>query len=208
VPDRAAPAAVAPHSVESATPPNLASEPAPDAQPTSFTTGPASRAQPLPLQSIAPPGLSGTAPSASEYAVKAAFLVTFRDYVQWPATVSADASGSVTIGILGDDPFGDALERRGQRVTRSRRAEDLKGAQIVFISKSESAHLPEILTSFAGANVLTVGEVDGFAKQGGIIEFIQEGENIRFQINSGAARRAGLQFNLRLLRLAVRVFNE
>jgi len=150
-------------------------------------------------------GFLGTTARAgvSEYDVEAAFLAKFPDFVKWPAS-----SGSpVTIGVLGDDPFGGALDQMA-RVKRSRRVEDLKGCKIVFISRSERGNLEGILASLSGANVLTVGDSEGFAKQGGIIEFVVEGGKVRFEINTGAAGRSGLQISSQLLKLAIHVVNS
>ncbi len=156
----------------------------------------------------------GRAESAaySEYEIKAAFLFNFVQFVKWPPT----SGGQMTIGILGDDPFGGALERtiqgesvngRKLAVRRARKAEDLKGCQIVFVSNSEGGNLSAILATLAEANVLTVGEQDGFVKQGGTIGFTSGGGKVRFEINTGAARRASLEISSRLLKLASRVGN-
>jgi hypothetical protein len=149
-------------------------------------------------------GFLGTTARAgvSEYEVEAAFLAKFPDFVKWPAS-----SGSpVIVGVLGDDPFGGTLDQM-VKVKRSRRVEELKGCKIIFISRSERGNLEGILASLASANVLTVGDGDGFVRQGGVIEFVVEGGKVRFQINTGAAGRGGLQISSQLLKLAVRVVN-
>ena len=56
--------------------------------------------------------------------------------------------------------------------------------------------------------MLTVGETDGFARQGGTIGFTMEGDRVRFEINTRAAQRAGLEISSRLLRLASRVIGS
>lgn len=156
-------------------------------------------------------GREGRAQSAaySEYEIKAAFLFNFAQFVKWPAS-----GGQMTIGILGDDPFGGALEKTvkgesvdGRKLTirRARKAEDLKGCQIVFVANSEGGNLNAILAALAGANVLTVGELDDFVKQGGAIGFTSSGGKVRFEINTGATQRAGLNISSRLLKLASRV---
>jgi len=137
-----------------------------------------------------------------EYKAKAGFLVRFPDYVKWPTS----GGGPIRVGILGDDSFGSALDKLKPK--RSRRIEDLKDCQMIFISKSEQAKIAAILASLEGENILTVGETEGFAKLGGEIGFVIEGDKLLFEINPGAARRAGLGFDLRLLRLAARVVNS
>jgi len=139
---------------------------------------------------------------AHEYTAKAASLVLLSDYVKWPEPVSSP----LTVGILGDDPFGGALDKMNPK--RSRRIEDLKDCQILFIANSERENVGAILDRLAGTNVLTVGDSEGFAQRGGVIGFVLEGDQVRFEINTGAARQAGLRLDLRLLKLAVRVFKS
>ena len=143
--------------------------------------------------------------TVSEYDLKAAYLSNFVQFVKWPG------AGSGVVGILGDDPFGTKLEAALQgklSVKRSRKPEDLKGCKVVFIAKSERGSLGGILASLAGTGVLTVGESEGFAKQGGIIGFTMEGERVRFEINTRAAQRGGLEISSRLLKLATRLINS
>lgn len=143
---------------------------------------------------------------STEYEIKAAMLLNFAGFVKWPAP-----KGQFTIGILGQDPFGSAFDQmlqgrevggRKMVIIRSREAGDLTGCQIVFIPMSEQAKVAEILARLRGAHVLTVGEHEGFVKQGGAIGFSTAGGKVRFEINTGAARDAGLEINPRLLQLS------
>lgn len=147
----------------------------------------------------------------SEYELKAAFLSNFTQFVKWPAKALGDAGAPFSIGVLGDDPFGGALEKivQGQAVSgrriairRGRRADDVRSCQIVFISKSERGRIAEHIAGLQGAAMLTVGETEQFTRQGGAIGFTMEGDKVRFEINSGAAQRAGLELSSRLLKLA------
>lgn len=140
--------------------------------------------------------------AVTEYDVKAALIAKFPQFVTWPSS-----HASVTVGIVGADPFGGALDKM-LKVKHARQVEDLKDCQVVFIPKSERGNAGAILSSLSGANILTVGESEGFARQGGVIGFVMEGDKVRFEINTGAARRAGLSIKLQLSRLAVRVFNS
>lgn len=152
-----------------------------------------------------------------EYEVKAAFLVNFTQFVKWPAAAFADAGAPFAIGILGDDPFGGALEKIAQTRTvagrkivirRGRRAEELRNCQVVFVPASERANGAAIVASLAGTHILIVGEHDGFVKQGGAIGFTSGGGKVGFEINHGAARSAGLEISSRLLKLAGRVLGS
>lgn len=101
-----------------------------------------------------------------EYQIKAAFLFHFAQFVEWPSTSFTNANAPIVIGVLGENSFGGALdeivkgETIGNRkiaVQYSRRAQDLKNCQIVFVSKSEITLLPRILKELNGNNLLTVG---------------------------------------------------
>ena len=150
-----------------------------------------------------------TAPS--EYAVKAAFLLKFADYVDWPADQRRGASPFV-VAVLGTDPFGEQLdemlarkELRGRKLIARRfsRIEDAaEEANILFISSSERTDLPRILRVLDGRPILTVGDMDHFASRGGIVGFRLQGNTVRFDINLQEAEKAGLKLSSQLLKLA------
>jgi hypothetical protein len=50
--------------------------------------------------------------------------------------------------------------------------------------------------------VLTVGETEGFASQGGIVNFKLEGGRVRLEINIDAAAQAKLRISSKVLNLA------
>jgi len=153
----------------------------------------------------------GQSHEASGYEVKTAFLFNFAKFIDWPPSSFANPQFPFTICVLGLDPFGNVLDEAlqgkviGDRPLALRRLKDKAEArrcQIVFVSSSESAHLAEILVSLQGANVLLVGETNGFAASGGTIEFTLEENHVRFSINTDAVNRSGLRFSSKLLALA------
>jgi len=61
----------------------------------------------LVLALLAGAAFAGDLPDSSdEYRVKALFLFNFAKFVEWPNALPGDG---ISIGILGDDPFGDML---------------------------------------------------------------------------------------------------
>ena len=145
-----------------------------------------------------------------EYQLKAVYLFKFAQFVRWPARAFADAAAPLVIGVLGDDAFGGTLEElsRGESIgshklviRHSARVEDLKGCQMIFASKWESARLAEVFALLEGASVLTVGESDQFERHGGVINFVMHGSTLGFRINNKAARRVGLEISSKLLKL-------
>ena len=160
---------------------------------------------------VVPAILGGVvAQSSSEYQIKAAFLYNFAKFVEWPAKALPETSTSMTLCILGEDPFGTDLEQsldgktvngKSIAIKRFRGIRGLEVCHILFISSSERLHLPEILDALREASVLTVGETEQFAKLGGIINFTIEENKVRFEINVDAVERAGLKISSRLLKL-------
>ncbi len=142
-----------------------------------------------------------------EYGVKAAFLLNFTKFVEWPPN-PASADPSFNICILGEDPFHGVLDRiaegeavNGRRlvVQKIRRVEP-RLCRMIFIGRGEP-EVPRLLES-VGPGVLTVGEGERFLHEGGMIAFVIEGRRVRFDVNQRAASRAGLQISSRLLSVA------
>jgi hypothetical protein len=152
----------------------------------------------------------------AEYEVKAAFLFNFSKFVDWPESSFADARAPIVLGIVGDNPFGDDLRNivngqvvkgRSIRVSTFRFGDDLRACQIIFVGASERGHTLQILASLRGADVLTVSDIDGFAKVGGVMQFVVEQGRVRFLVNLEAASQTKLRINSKLLALA-RVINR
>jgi hypothetical protein len=151
-----------------------------------------------------------------EYPVKAAFLYRFVQFVEWPQA-SPLPPASITIGVLGRDPFGDVLDKvvlekmvagRSLAIRRFASVAALEPCEILFISSSEMPHLPEILARLQRAPVLTVGEADRFARRGGMIGFFYENNRVRLEVNREAAESAGLRVSSKLLTVARLVKTE
>src|ERR1051326_4432727 len=152
-----------------------------------------------------------------EYQLKAAFLYNFAKFMTWPTNAFSDAGTPLTIGLLGDDPFGPRLKDTVQGKTvngRSivlrplKRDESPKGCHILFISRSEKERIPAILASVEGQSILTVSEVERFAHNGGMINFVVVSESVRFEMNVQAAERAGLQVSSKLAGVGIMVKPE
>jgi uncharacterized protein DUF4154 len=149
--------------------------------------------------------LTAQSTSSREYEIKAAYLYNFTKYVDWPTS-----KDTITIGVLGDNPFGAALAAINGKSVKGRRVvvreiasvRDASTCQMIFVSSSQRQRLQEIFENSKNAHVLTVGEMQGFAAEGGIINFIEENNKVRFEINPDAARRTGLTISSELLKLA------
>lgn len=165
------------------------------------------------LAVLAPAAQGQTGPAPTEYEVKAAFLYNFAKFVSWPPAAFPDAEAPFQLGILGDDPFGEALARlvASQRVqgrpfviVHGRSPAELARCHILFISDSEQSRLAQHLAALRQAHsyALTVSDLDDFRAAGGMIHFVLERSRVRFQINPDSATAAGLTISSKLLSLA------
>jgi hypothetical protein len=97
---------------------------------------------------------------------------------------------------------GKQVRGRIININRTNSAKGLTNCHILFIGSSEKWHIQEILRIIKGLNILTIGDTDGFAQKGIIINFYTEEQKVRFEINLDAAKRANLTISSRLLSLA------
>jgi len=150
-----------------------------------------------------------------EYKVKAVFIYNFAKFVEWPADESPKRDKILSLCVLGDDPFGANFNAiRGKtikgRTVESRTImsiEKAKDCDCLFISDSEKSNVAKILGDLKAHKVLTISDMEGFLEAGGIIQFVLEKRKVRFLINMGAAKRAGLKVSSKLLELAKKVKN-
>jgi hypothetical protein len=146
-----------------------------------------------------------------EYQVKAAFLYNFAKFVEWPPGTFASSTDPIGICIVGQDPFGSALENTvqgkkvGDRIFAVRRLPDTQQAsqcQILFIGAAEWKRTRALLEAVKSPGVLTVGETDDFTVLGGIIGFRLDGPRVRIKVDLQTAERARLRISSKLLSLA------
>ncbi len=156
-------------------------------------------------------GLAAQGVRASEYQVKAVFLFNFAQFVAWPAEAFPASDTPLAICVLGNDPFGDALDRtvrderlggRPFQIQRYQSVDEIKICHILFISRSEGNRPEVILAGLKRRPILTVSDADGFAQRGGMIRFVTDRNRIRLQLNPAATEAAHLTVSSKLLRVA------
>jgi hypothetical protein len=142
--------------------------------------------------------------------VKAAFLLNFTKFVEWPAEGFADAGSPMAICVVGDAPIGQVLEQMvegesvdGRKLVVQRAPPEPAKCQVLFIGKSEK-EVPQLLAGL-GRSVLTVGEADGFLADGGMINFVIENRRVRFDINQKAVGNSALKLSSKLFNVARQV---
>jgi hypothetical protein len=150
------------------------------------------------------------AQSANEYQVKAAFILNFARFIEWPSDALREGDALV-IGVIGDDPFGNSIDQivsrgraNGRRlsVRRMKWGDNLRSCQVLFISSSERKHVREIIEGLRGSSVLTIGDISEFNRSGGMIKFFIQDNKVLFEINAAAASQARLKVSSKLMALS------
>ncbi|HWA29979.1 MAG TPA: YfiR family protein [Rhizomicrobium sp.] len=166
----------------------------------------------LALFAILAGGPDAHAQGSLEYAVKGAFLYKFLPFVEWPPSVFPAPNSPIAICILGNDPFGPALDKvvSEQRIAGHPLAlhhlpvgADAASCQAVFIGISDPRIEADAVHALDGKPVLTI--TDSGAADGGVISFVVEQNHVRFDIDDAAAAHDGLVISSKLLDLARKV---
>lgn len=162
---------------------------------------------------IAPTAAVAQSPAdIREYQRKAEFISSFTRFVDWPDRKFAQPGSPFIIGVYGSDNITSLLEEAIQNhqikgrpavIKHLLNKEELRSCHVLFISRSERDRLGPILGEVRRENVLTVGECDNFLGKGGVINFVNVGGQVRFQISIDAASREKLTVSSKLLQLAM-----
>lgn len=155
--------------------------------------------------------------SPGEYEVKAGFLYNFAVFVRWPDSAFESPESPFVFAIVGEDPFGRALDRalvgksihdRPIQVRRFARHQDIGECHALFVAESKPEELLRILRRVEDMPVLLIGEQEGFAADGGVVNFYVADKRVCFEINPGQAKQRDLKVSSKLLNLARIVTNK
>jgi hypothetical protein len=156
-------------------------------------------------------GTAGGAVAApNEYEVKAAFLYNFAKFTAWPSPPE-QAEDAFTICILGDDPFGPALDLlkgkpvdgRPVEVRRLTKPGEIGRCRMVFVGPPHAREIGSLAEKLRDQPVLTVGDGPGFVRSGGMIGFVLSDGRVRFEIGPDRISPTGLTVSSQLLKLAI-----
>ncbi len=169
-----------------------------------------------PLLAVLAAPASAQQDAALEYRVKAAYLVNFARYVDWPPG-AIPAAGPIRICVLGKSPFGAALHEaavgrtvggREVAIAEARSVREADGCAIVFVPLAEWRRNAVRADDLQSLRALVVGEGRDFARQAGTIGFVIADETVRFVVNLEARDRAGLRIGSRILALATDLYGH
>ncbi len=149
--------------------------------------------------------------SSREYQLKAAFLFNFAQFTQWPTNAFTNSHSPIVIGVLGRDPFGQALQEtvkgefingRPLALQHYDRVEEIKECHILFIAPSENRRSHRVVEALANRPILTVADAETEEGREVMIRFVERSNKLRVRINLEAVSEADLTLSSKLLRAA------
>ena len=153
-------------------------------------------------------------PKPTDYQVKAVYLTKFGKFIEWPSSVRTGSDDKFNVCVLGQDPFGAALDNAVQgefigrtplQARRISKVDEASACRVLFLPSSEDSQIKATLAALGSSSVLTVSDAPDFVRRGGMIQFVIDANRVHFEINLAAARRAGLTLSSDLLKLAVAI---
>lgn len=141
--------------------------------------------------------------AASQYTpnqVKAVYLYRIASFIQWDNEQDMD---SVRFCVVGNEEIKSTLEV----ITKGKKIRDLELEVVTGISSyCNVAFLSSNMTSKEvsehSSSIVTVSDIKGFTKQGGIIELQEVGTKVRPLINLGNSKEGPFSIGSRLLRVS------
>ena len=153
--------------------------------------------------------------SSNEDSLKAAFILNFARYVEWPES-SFKQAGEFCIASLGRSPLDRNLAALNGRSVKGRSVvfrqvstpEAAGQCQVLFIRRAEPSRLVKMLDSLKDKQVLTVSDQDGFCSYGGMLSLVSEQGKLVFDLNLEEAQRSKLKPSSHLMRLARKIYTR
>lgn len=148
---------------------------------------------------------------SKEYQLKSVLLWRLGQFTDWPTNAFESPTSPLVIGIVGENPFGDALALAVKDETAHGRQilvqpihqmSELKNCHILYINEPNPRALQQTLEVVGHRSILTVGDTEGFARVGGMVRFVTEHNKIKLRVNLGAVAAAHLTIDARVLRAA------
>lgn len=135
--------------------------------------------------------------------LEAAFLYQFSLFTQF-----ADESEALTVQIhdrpdllLAMQTLAARKKWHGKEIRVSGGGNGTK-AHMVFLSAPTDADLEVLVKQYEGCKCLIVTSREGFGRRGAVVNFYQEGDRLRFEINRGTSDKHQLKLSSQILRLA------
>ena len=144
---------------------------------------------------------------------KALFLYNFTKYIEWPSTMR---QGDFIIDVLGNPSLATELQTIAGKqkvgtqnivVKAVNSVDEIDNCHVLYLGHGKSALIGNVLTKLNGKNALVISDKEGMALQGAGINYIMDGDRLKYEVNRGNIEKKGLVVSNSLLSLGVAVSN-
>ena len=164
----------------------------------------------LTIATIMAAGSARAQGTLTEAQTKAAFVINFARYIEWPERIFTTRTAPLLICALGRSAVGNALEAHEGRQVQGRPVavrqllgiDETRPCQVLFIADSEERRMSQLLRALSGQPILTVSDADAFIDGGGAIGLVRAEQRLQFEVNRQALEQAQLKASSNLLKLA------
>jgi hypothetical protein len=141
--------------------------------------------------------------------IHAAMLYNFIKYVQWP---DEGSGGEFVVGVMGEDNVYNTLKQwydgkpKGPKkyvIKKLTSASDASNCQVVYIGKSRSNQLNDVMNFTSGKSVLTITDGNGLGQKGSCINFKVVNGRLKFELNQGTVTSSNLKVSGQLSSMAI-----
>jgi hypothetical protein len=157
-------------------------------------------------QPVADPGQG-----EAEQQVRAQFVYNFANFVEWPDDAFSGPAAPIKICLFGEVDFapylytfaGTLIGGRPLVVQKANEIDEIRaGCHILYVGWDERVRLPTFWQEIRYIYVLSIGDRQGFADKGGIINILRTRDRVQFDVNIENALINGLFLDSDLLALA------
>jgi hypothetical protein len=148
-------------------------------------------------------------PMLSDQQMKAAYVLNFVRYTEWPERAFATPESPLAICVFGESGAlgltgiaGKIIRGHAIQVRSVAAADEARYCHVLFVSEYDTRRFVGILRALQNAPILTISEADGFIDVGGMIGLVHLDNRLQFEVNLGVVQQAQLKASSQLLRLA------
>jgi len=146
-----------------------------------------------------------------ELTLKASLLFKLTQKIKWPNDASANKNNLV-LCFQENDYFRGIIDLAikhpqvpiNWKIRENVPLEATKNCHILFLDSAQEKRLEETIAYVKNYPILTVGDTEGFAERGVIINFIVVDNRLRFKALKETTKTSSLQIDDELLSLAIR----
>jgi hypothetical protein len=150
---------------------------------------------------------------------KAEFVIKLINNTEWPVENTA-GNDTIIISIIGQPSFVGKLRDLAKTDNKLQKNieiksisidDDFSNSSIIFIGENDLSVLAQVLKKTEKRPILTISDIDGFARYGVIVELISDKEGkgkIDFIVNKMVMKKAGLNISDDLLKKAKKTYGK